>query len=135
MSYKRVRRVTKEMWESAKKLINMNDTSGGGYTRAQLGKMLDQKLSDSTMSLIACSNSYEDYLDRVNTKLSKRIKESDVAETEELKGQISINDVMPKETPLVKLIVAIDYLVASLTEIRQALDEMAEENEQVDHAG
>ena len=135
MSYKRVRRVTKEMWESAKRLINMNDTSGGGYTRAQLGAMLDPKLSDSTMSLIACSNSYEDYLDRVNTKLSKRIKESGVAETEELKGQISINDVMPNETPLVKLIVAIDYLVASLTEIRQALDEMADENEQVDHAG
>lgn len=89
----RTRRVDKKIYEKAKKLINMNDANGGGYTRRELGEMLDPKLSDTTMSMIAVSKDFENYRDRILAKAKRHVRTNGL--------QLNLEDVAIVEKPVI----------------------------------
>lgn len=141
--YTRIRRMTPELFLEAKKLITMNDTSDGGYTRKQLGEKVKPgiSLSETTMSKVAVCDTYEDYLEKTANEKAKYAKKH-------VADQISVDDIAPdmRETPaggliietederLIwearhKLINCIDIINNQLTIIAKALELMFKDND------
>lgn len=124
---KRARRVTKEMFEDAKRLINLNDRNGGNYTRRELGaKVNDGPLSDATMSRISVAANYEEYIaanEEHNRKYHDRNKAKKVTGQVEMSEDIArVYAQTVNENPdALGLIGAGDQVIVSLRKIREEI--------------
>lgn len=119
---KRARRVTKEMFEDAKRLINLNDRNGGNYTRRELGaKVNDGPLSDATMSRISVAANYEEYIaanEEHNRKYHDRCKAKKVTGQVEMSEEIAGASAHPDD---LNIICASDQVIVSLRKIREEI--------------
>lgn len=122
---KRARRVTKEMFEDAKRLINLNDRNGGNYTRRELGAKVDGgPLSDATMSRISVAANYEEYIaanEEHNRKYQNRHKAKKVTGQVEMSEEIAEAYAHEVNERPDDLIYATDQVIISLRKIREEI--------------